>query len=272
MKFVIRDDDCCAFTTIDDLERCYARILPYAPVNLSVTPFRIPGDDAAAPAQVAGGTQPLPLENNGALVAWLREKTASRKVCLALHGYHHSRPSGLPEYVSGENLAWKTRAGRDYLETLLGASVRTFVPPYNSIARGGVAAVEAAELNLVGMPSFVRPNARRVRLSNLPLYARRKYFQARYGVDYPYVMKVGGHQEIAYVAVTPSQHLGHIHRVFDRIVTLRGVFVFSVHYHAFEKKLASGERIGDVLDRMLEKVAGLPDSAICSYDAIWGQP
>ena len=46
-----------------------------------------------------------------------------------LHGYHHDEEDRPFEFIGADDLARRVRDGRKYLEDLLGAAIRVFVPP-----------------------------------------------------------------------------------------------------------------------------------------------
>ncbi len=148
MKFVIRDDDACVFTTPAELRACYGDIWRDVPISLSVTPFRIPGNDRNAPPDYKDSTEILPLEQNVGLVKFIREGVKESRLDVTLHGYHHLRCNGLPEFIGCDELAKKAVNGKAYLEELLGVNIKTFVPPYNGISRIGLDAIVSAGMNL----------------------------------------------------------------------------------------------------------------------------
>ena len=155
MQFLIRDDDACALTRPDEIERCYGRFWDEIPVGLSVTPFRIPDKPGhGMPETLSRLDEPHPLGDNSEMVSFLREQIAAGRIFVALHGYHHARVEGQPEYVGGQDLARKTREGRTYLEDLLDCSIHTFVPPNNAVGEAGFAAVVGAGLNLVNNQTY----------------------------------------------------------------------------------------------------------------------
>ena len=78
MKFIIRDDDTCGFTRVDELENCYKNILPEIPVSLSITPFRISREgDSFSHNNIL--YKPYPLEKNEELVYFLKEKIKNKQ-------------------------------------------------------------------------------------------------------------------------------------------------------------------------------------------------
>ena len=66
--FLIRDDDTCAFTNPDQLEKCYGDVWGQIPVGLAVTPFRIPGKFPDIPESLRDSPDPQPLESNREIV------------------------------------------------------------------------------------------------------------------------------------------------------------------------------------------------------------
>ncbi len=269
MRFLIRDDDTCAFTDPDELFRCYQGIWDTIPVGLSVTPFRVPGDFHTVPESVRGSNRRMPLEENPDIVAFLREMQAAGKVEVLLHGYEHTMPGGRPEYIGGTDLAGKTREGKAYLENLLSCRIDTFVPPNNGIARAGMEAVIAAGLNVVAMPALLRPAYRPVGLENVPKYLKSKFHQVVHHAPYPHVMRFKDHQEVAYASITPTQTLRGLLARLVACQRARGVFVAAIHYHAFESRLKSGETLRQALEILIERAAVTPNVTYPTFRDLW---
>jgi hypothetical protein len=269
MRFLIRDDDTCAYTKPEELVRCYARIWDHQPVGLAVTPFRIPGDFAAVPASHRGGTEPLPLEGNAELVAFLKEQLARSRIEVLLHGYHHTKPRGLPEYVGETDLRRKTRQGKAYLEDLLQCRIDTFVPPNNEIGREGLEAVIACGLNLVNVPPLLRPSRRRLRLENVPNFLKVRYYRAVKKMRFPHVLRFADHSEVDYYAVTASQRLEDLVDGFINCHRESGVFVAAVHYHAFASRLPGGETVGQALAILLDLASKDQDVRPSRFADLW---
>ena len=101
---VIRDDDTCGFTNPEEIQACYEKIWDDIPISLSVTPFRIPGNDKNLPKHLMGSMGILPLHENNELVQMLRAEINAGRIDISMHGYHHLCYKGLPEYVGGEDL------------------------------------------------------------------------------------------------------------------------------------------------------------------------
>lgn len=269
MKFLIRDDDTCAFTAPEKLVKCYAHIWDKVPVNLSVTPFRIPGNDKSVPKYFNGRAKPIPLENNSELVEFLKEKQRENKVHVAMHGYHHSKPKGLPEYVGETDLFEKTKEGKSYLEELLDCHISTFVPPNNALAREGFIATVENGLNLINIPSLIRPGRRPFHFENIPNFLKIKYYWYVKKMSYPHVLNFHDHKEISYFSVTPSQRMDTLIEAFEHRRKVNGVFIFSVHYHAFDRKLQTGETIRDVLMYFLDMTSKVKDMQYLNYYELW---
>ncbi len=270
MKFLIRDDDPCAFTRPSELINCYQHIWDDVPINFSVTPFRIPGNDRNVPQRYKGFTNVMPLSGNDEIVQFFKSMLFEGKIDIAMHGYFHSKEGGLPEYIGGTDLNRRTRDGKRYLEEILGCKISTFIPPNNSIGRKGLQALLHNSLNLIGIPSLVRPYRRAVTFSGLIKFPILKYYHFIHRIPYPYVLSIHGHKEVAFCPVTPSQRMDRILYHFDKVRKLDGVFIIAVHYHAFNKKLKSGELIRDVLNSIVEKADALGNVQFCTYRQLWG--
>ena len=184
MNFIIRDDDACAFTSPEVIHSCYEKIWADVPISLSMTPYRIPGNDRHAPKNLKGSMVVLLLESNDELVSLVRNGLNKDYFDVALHGYHHLRHNGLPEFVGGENLVEKAQKGKNYLDELFGIDVKTFVPPNNGIQFAGMQAIIKAGMNLVGTPALWSGKYRHVSLKSLSLipkyYWHSKLFREKY--------------------------------------------------------------------------------------------
>ncbi|MEE3328810.1 MAG: hypothetical protein VX252_15840 [Myxococcota bacterium] len=273
MQFLIRDDDACALTRPDEIERCYGRFWDEIPVGLSVTPFRIPDKPGhGMPETLSRLDEPHPLGDNSEMVSFLREQIAAGRIFVALHGYHHARVEGQPEYVGGQDLARKTREGRTYLEDLLDCSIHTFVPPNNAVGEAGFAAVVGAGLNLVNNQtyplSFFQAAGRRARLNQaLDLQYR---LRVRLGMRSAYQKRrYLGFQQIAYRTLGPTQDLSDLEESLSLCARTNSTFILATHYHAFDRKLTSGESVGDGLLRLIERAKAHTSTKFIRYDELW---
>ena len=145
--FAIRDDDTSLFTDPDELETVYGAYFGRVPVSLAVVPFAVPVHQDRCFTPDYPGDVEVPLETNGKLVDWIRNRIGLGHVEILLHGYSHLYREdgngwrGEYDWKTDAQLAEQTRRGRAYLETLLETRIRVFVPPGNMIGKGGIRAV-----------------------------------------------------------------------------------------------------------------------------------
>ncbi len=272
MKFLIRDDDTCAMTRPEELEACYGAVWDTIPVGLSITPFRVPGRSLGVPEHLLGSEVPLPLGDAPELVSFLREKIRERKLHVALHGFHHTRPSGQPEYVAGSDLERKTACGKRYLEELLGCRVDTFVPPNNQLGPEGFAAVAAAGLNLVNNQPYPRsgsgPQSPRGGVDTL--IAAQYALRNRLGRPNRFAIRSFlGFKQAPYHTLGPGSSLDGLLEVLRECRRCSGVFILATHYHAFERRMLSGESIREGLQRVLAELGAYQGIELPTYAEIW---
>ncbi len=273
MKFLLRDDDTCAMTRPEEIEACYGRIWDDVPISLSVTPFRIPGRTTGVPASLVGSSDVLPLEQNAELVAFLREQIRNGRIDIALHGYHHDRPGGRAEFDGGHDLIRKAREGRAHVEQVLGHPVKIFVPPNNTLSAAGFDAVVAAGMDLVSnqtrarlRPWWTGPDA----LSEACVAAGHA-LRARVGE--------GGHafrirrfptyRQVPYQTVGPDHGLPELCRSLEVCRRVGGVFVLATHYHAFDRRMKSGESIREGVMRLVELAGSFSETRFVRYEGLW---
>ena len=133
--FAIRDDDTSFFTDPDELESVYGAYFGRVPISLAVVPFAVPVHQERCFTPDYPNDAEVPLETNGKLVEWIRNRIGLGHVEIVLHGYSHlyreERDGWKGEYhwKADARLAEETRRGRAYLETLLETRIRVFVPP-----------------------------------------------------------------------------------------------------------------------------------------------
>lgn len=224
MRIVSRDDDTCGFTDPKDLQVCYESIWPEFPVSLSVTPFRIPGNDRNFPQHLAGNMNVIPLTDNLKLVTFPQEGVTRGSIDLSLHGYHHLRYNGLPEFVSGNGLKNRAQEGRSYLEDIFGISIRAFVPPNNSIGMEGLGAVIAADMNLVGVPSLWSGRVRKRSIKTIRNMPSFHWHEKIIGKKYPYVLDFGNHTEVTYHTAGPKSDYASLVRELEYCHKHNGVY------------------------------------------------
>jgi predicted deacetylase len=269
MIVVIRDDDTCGFTNPEEIRYCYGGIWNDIPVSLSVTPYRIPGNDKNLPSHLKGKMDIYPLHKNTELVDMLRAEINAGRIDISMHGYHHLCYNGLPEYVSGKDLKNKTKSGRSYLENVLGLVVSTFVPPNNGISHDGVAAVVAAGMNLVNVPSLWSIRHRPVSMYTL-MHAPVYYWHRKVrGMLYPHILDMGDHLEVQYHTVGPRSQRKKLLQELEYCKSNNGVFVLSTHYHAFEKQTQDGQTVQKLVMDLIDNAGNCADVRFLGINSIW---
>jgi len=258
-------------TRPEELEACYRSVWSRIPIGLSITPFRVPGDMLGVPDSLRGSTRPLPLAENPELVDFLRRRIEERRVHVAMHGYEHTKPGGQPEYVGGTDLAAKTARGKRYLEELLGCRVRTFVPPNNGIGRAGVEAIAAERLNLVSNQPHPRglgslPPAFLMDALIAAQYALRNRLGRRDGFAIRSYLRF---QQAPYHTLGPGSSLPALLAALRECRRCSGLFILATHYHAFERRMASGETVAAGLAAILDELASYDAVRFPTYAEIW---
>jgi len=275
LKFVIRDDDTCAMTRPEELEFCYSEIWDEIPICLSVTPFRLPliADRVTGELEEPHDEMaPMPLAGNPELVEFLKDGIARGRLHAALHGYNHDMPGGLPEYVAGSDLARKTLEGRQYVESLLGCRISTFVPPNNSLSKEGYAAVVGAGLNVVNRQNYSRMNLGALRpeaLIELAVTLRYSLHNRLGRQDEYSVRSYPRYKQAPYFTAGPSISLLDLQDRLRACPKEGGVFVLATHYHAFGRQMKSGETIGAAMSALIEEARRIPKVEFVTYNELW---
>jgi peptidoglycan/xylan/chitin deacetylase (PgdA/CDA1 family) len=211
----------------------------------------------------------LPLEQNLELVELMREGLTNGQLDVTLHGYHHWRVKGLPEFIGGSDLAKKAFEGKKYLDDLLGVNIKTFVPPNNGISRIGLDAIIDAGMNLAGTPRLWSPKARRVTPRSLANYPRVWWHQHALGKHYPFIIDLGDHEEVSCHTVGPRSNFDDLCKKLEYCHQSDGIFVLATHYPAFEKKTQDNHAIGDAVYHLVDTAAALPRIEFAKFNSIW---
>jgi len=273
MKFLIRDDDTCAFTSPRELDECYSDIYDQIPVCLSVTPFRIAGKYF----ETSDTDTEHQLNSNQELVDYLQNGIKLNRFQIALHGYSHVYHNDLnhqvrtAEYAMNDGLMDKTIKAKAYLEHLLQTKINTFVPPSNVISRHGFESVVASRLNLMHVTSF-RPSRRPFRMVNVFNFMRIKLWEnlRKYPI-YPFPLDFGDHMEMQSHLLYPSSRLEILLDQLEYTHSIGGVFSLATHYHAFSKRIASGETISYAFNKIIERALSKNDIEFIGYNQLWGE-
>jgi hypothetical protein len=106
---------------------------------------------------------------------------------------------------------------------------------------------------------------------NLPNALRVLYYRVVKNTKYPYVLDFGTHKEVYHYSITPCLRANVLEKGVQDCLKADGVLVVAVHYHAFQKRIVDGERIGDVLHRLVDRVSARSDIRFSTYEDIWGR-
>jgi uncharacterized protein DUF2334 len=229
MYFCIRDDDTNFFTSPEELERAYGEISQWGPISLAVVPFHRAGTSKAIPEKYRGRWSIHPLHENRPLVEYLRIATSNGQFEIMLHGYYHDEPSGQGELLCDDELAGRITDGRKYLEDLMSAPIRVFVPPHNTIGPQGLRAIALAGLHL-GCTAGVRSGWPLLSYKTWSLWLRLRRWEKTSGLGIPWILDLGDHREIAGNPVTPSSSFQRNNATFASALALGGVFCAATHY------------------------------------------
>lgn len=239
MEFCIRDDDTSYFTSPDELEAVYGEISLHGPISLAVVPYHRAGTSKGVPESFRTLGSIHPLHENRELVAYLRNGISKRRFEIMLHGYHHDEPDGLPEFITRADLNQRVSRGRKYLEDLLGAQVRVFVPPGNAIGRAGLDAIAREGLHLGGTAG-VRAGWPLMAPATWKTWLHLRKWRRNGGVGVPWVLDLGDHREIPGNAVTPAASFQENEARFQTALAMGGVFCVATHYWEMNAPSAHG--------------------------------
>lgn len=258
MKFAIRDDDTCYFTSPDELERVYGDVWQRVPVCLATVPFTVGYPRAGIPESEWHSGRSFPLESNPDLVVWLRQRLAERRVTVALHGYtHQDYPDGF-EFQVAPDLDRRAVEGRAYLERVLGVPIRVFVPPHNALSKRGLDAVSRAGLNVLGSFLSFRPANRPWDGHTLSNWWRIHSFRRATGRDrsvplvYPHPLRYRRHAEFGCHSLIPSTTIEQLIEGVEEARRFGGDFCLATHYWEVDGRLKG------ILMRFLDYVEKLP--------------
>ena len=259
MYFCIRDDDTSFFTSPDELERAYGQVTKYGPVSLAIIPFCRAGMSRGIPKAYRERWSVHPLDENEALVQYLRHGIANGRYEAMLHGYHHDEPCTKREFVDGSDLIKKVREGKRYLEDLLHTTIRVFVPPHNAIGRRGLRAIVHESLHL-GCTAGVRSGWSPLSRATWVTWLRIRRWRASGGLGIPWVLDLGDHNEISGNPVTPLSSLRQNEAAFEKALTLDGVFCAATHYWELDypSRQLDAQTVGEHLRRLIERAKSDP--------------
>lgn len=256
MKFAIRDDDTNYFTKPWELEKVYCGVWDKVPVSLAVVPFVGGGRIDVVPPEYWQGGKVFPIGENEELVEFLREQIARRRISLMLHGYSHKDyPNGYEFESSNNDLFIKVREGKKYLEELFGITIKTFVPPHNSLSRRGAQAVIDNGLNIL-MAYGHWPWERPFEMANFINFAKMAWFWAKYGKSkrYPKPLQFAHHKEFGSYYLGPSTSLSELKGGLDFAVRNNGDFCLATHYYALARDQTLLNKLKELIDYAQSRV------------------
>lgn len=270
MKFAIRDDDTNYFTNPEKLESIYKDIWEICPISLAVVPFQGCTRSGALPEKYWTGNKIFPINQNKALVNFLKEKIKENKISIMLHGYTHKDNANGFEFETSKNLYKKVRAGKEYLEKIFKTKIRSFVPPHNILSDNGLRAVVANELNIVNIPSF-RFGKRPLSSKTITNLIKQKYFLLQHKHFYPFPLMFEDHKEIISHCLTPLINFEQLKEVGDFYRKMNGDFCLAVHYWEFgvKQKYNTQFTVGERFQGFWNYIHKFKDIKFCTVDQLF---
>ena len=260
MYFCIRDDDTSFFTLPDDLERAYGEITKWGPVSLAIVPFHKAGISKGVPEKYRNQWSTHPLHKNRELVGWLRDGIAAKRFEPMLHGYYHDEEDCPLEFIGAGDLTRRVCDGRKYLEDILGAAVRVFVPPGNGIGKEGLKALAGEGLHLAGVGG-VRSGWSPLSGATWTTWWKLRKWKSSGGRGTPWVLDLGDHKEISGNAVTPISSLQENEARFECAKRVGGVFCAATHYWEHDTPCIppNPATVGEQLQCLVERAKSDPE-------------
>jgi len=259
VQFCIRDDDTSFFTSPEQLEQAYGKVSRLGPVSLAVVPFHRAGTSKGVPEKYRGRWSIHPIHENRELVEYLRRGVADNRYEVMLHGYYHDEQDGQFEFRSGADLERRVSDGRKYLEDVIGARIRVFVPPRNEIGRRGLLAIAREGLHLGGVAG-VRSGWPRFSPRSWALWLRLRRWKMGGGLGVPWVLDLGDHREIAGNAVTPLSRSLRNEAILGSALTIDGAFCAATHYWELGADSVHPDEptVGEQLRRLIDRATSNP--------------
>jgi len=257
MRFAIRDDDTCYFTSPEDLKEAYVDLWGKIPISLAVIPFVKARKAPFIPKDYQNSGKEYPIGENQELVSFIRKGIKRGNVSIMLHGYNHEYYPE-PEFVAGKNLAEKVKRGKKYLEDIFEVEIKTFVPPGNKISARGFRAVKECGLNLLYYPT---PLGRPFGIKKWLIFFKDLLFKYKESecstIDFikncykfwikkdreifmpmsPFIFEIDSIKEFNCVSLVDTTPLDNVLRNIDIAHKYDANFCLAVHYHAFKRNI-----------------------------------
>lgn len=257
MRLAIRDDDTNFFTTAEQLEACYKDIWGTITPSLCLI-SKVKGKWDHWVHQIYKDKQNTdwnawenddtiyPIEENIALVDFLKIKIKERKLDIGFHAkYHRNEDDTLPnevkqnyirgaEFYTNRDLTKIIQEEVNHLNDLLNTNISVFTPPQNLLSTTGYQSVLNAQLNICG--GGITFYKKQKDLSGLVNIGKQLLFKLNNkGCDYPYVLEFSDHTEIPYhYPLQPNTQLETLIQQFEMVKRFDGDFVLSTHYVEFD--------------------------------------
>lgn len=262
MKFAIRDDDTCFFTSPEDLQEAYDFVLDGC-ISLSIVPKTVPMHKNNFYPYGNFKFGYYSLSDNSKLVAYLKEKINERKYEVLLHGYSH-------EYkcVDGNwkaEMIWKEKSqieeelkmGKQFLEGILSTSINIFVAPNNAISKKTIDVLEKLGLDYSGI---IQHKDRRVTVKYLKNYILRWGYRAAYGIQYGGVLDYGGHLELNAYALDSVKRLKF---EYEKCKEKGHPFVIYTHYWSLLNNTVTKKCLKEIYEYVMNDGAQLVPLSEC---------
>jgi hypothetical protein len=271
VKFAIRDDDTCYFTSPDALARVYSDIWDRVPVCLATVPFAIGYERDGIPPEHWRSGIAFPLEQNVELATALRELVARGRATVALHGCtHQDFPQGF-EFQAAPDPERRVGEGLQHLRGVLGGDVSVFVPPHNALSKRGLSAVAGAGLNILGSFLSFRPSMRPWDAATLGNWWRVRRFREATGRSksdrfvYPHVLRYTGHAEFGCHSLVPGTTFEELVSGFEEARLAGGHFCLATHYWEVS------DQMKHVMLRLLDHAARYADVRLVAVEELFAR-
>ncbi len=202
MKVILRDDDTCYYTKVDELEKAFDDL--GVPVTLSVIPFACYAHADTYPfinGMPKSDRSYEPIGNNTELVEYLKQNIENSRYQIAIHGFHH-------EYFKCGD-TWKEETmfcqlseqrkllleGKEYLEDCFEIKITEYVAPSNAVSEKIRTVLDETGLNTNSITG--KRISRSFSFRYLLCYLKKQLYDLLYKEKYCGVMKYKNHKEIA---------------------------------------------------------------------------
>lgn len=208
MKVAFRDDDTAFFTKPEELKQAYDFMDDGDCISLSVVPYSVPvHKDDVFPYGMGIKPGYYDIEDNVALIEYLKKMVSAGKYDILLHGFSHEY-----QKVNGKwtpEMLWKDEAcllkelseGKKKIDRVFGINTSVFVAPNNCINQKGIHAIEKLEMDYSGI---IQKNDRDIDLKYFLNFIRRWLVRYIDKIPYPGVLKYSNHNEL--VAYTLDEY------------------------------------------------------------------